>query len=123
MITGDAINRGQIFSDDFPALLATQFVWGSVLGGDSFNEYWSALFFANASNNALRVYTASLAAHRLSWGRMQAMICPLQVELVPPTLTIVCVAVGRLPDTWPADAHTTVAELFAACKSLTTACS
>ena len=69
VLTGDAISRGELFSDDYPALLATQFVWGSVLGGDSFNEYYGALFFANASNSALRIYTASLAAHRLSWGR------------------------------------------------------
>ena len=69
VLTGDAISSGELFSDDYPALLATQFVWGSVLGGDSFNEYYGALFFANASNSALRIYTASLAAHRLSWGR------------------------------------------------------
>ena len=49
------------------------------MGGDSFNEYYGALFFANASNSALRIYTASLAAHRLSWGRTQANASPSHV--------------------------------------------
>lgn len=92
VITGDAINRGQIFSDDFPALLATQFVWGSVLGGDSFNEYYGALFFANSSNNALRIYTASLASHRLSWGRTHAprlRVDYLVLDIVLCTLTVI----------------------------------
>ena len=55
------------FSPDFPALLATQFVWGSVMGGDSLNEWEASLYFSNSSNEATRSYTATLASKRLEW--------------------------------------------------------
>jgi len=55
------------FSDDFYALLATQFVWGSVLGGDSLNNWEASIYFSNSSNEATRSYTAALASQRLEW--------------------------------------------------------
>ena len=69
-----------------------QFTWGSVLGGDSLNNYYASIYFANASNILERDYTATLAAKRLEWaeylihGRLMR----------PPTLVNSSLPPGRL---------------------------
>jgi hypothetical protein len=101
VMTGDAINRGVILTDDYSALMATQLAWGSVLGGDSFNNYYASLFFANKTNEPIRAYTADLAAKRLAWaeylvhGRL----------LRPPVLLNTTLAPGRLARTVPCAAN------------------
>ena len=47
-MTGDAISRGAIFTEDLLGLLATQLVWGSVLGGDSLNNYYANIFYGES---------------------------------------------------------------------------
>lgn len=101
VMTGDAINRGVILTDDYTALIATQLTWGSVLGGDSFNNYYASIFFANKTNEPIRAYTADLAAKRLAWaeylvhGRL----------LRPPVLLNTSLAPGRLARTVPSAAN------------------